>query len=253
MILGLGLMLAWIMSYSFYTELYMLFICFEIDMVVKIDPTWWEHLQEEFEKPYMKSLREELLLQKKQWIEIYPAGPDMFNAFNSTPFDTVKVIILGQDPYHGPWQAHGLSFSVPEWVTPPPSLKNIFKELVQSWLIEEAPRSGNLSRRADQGVFLLNAMLTVKANQAWSHQSLGWQQFTDTVISLLSQKKTWLVFLLWWNFAQSKLSLIDQTKHHVLCAPHPSPLSAHRGFLGSNCFVECNQLLEKQGKTAIFR
>ena len=222
-------------------------------MSVQIEAGWLEKLQGEFQKDYMKKLKEELMRQKNSGISVYPKSVDIFNAFNYTPFDDVKVVILWQDPYHWPGQAHGLCFSVQDGVTPPPSLKNMYKELWNSGQINEIPTWGNLEHRAKQWVFLLNAVLTVKAHEAASHRDLGWQQFTDHVIETLSNEKEGLVFLLRWSFAKSKSSLIDKTKHYVLTTSHPSPLSAYRGFLGSNCFVECNELLNKQWKTPISR
>lgn len=222
-------------------------------MAVQIEQGWLTHLESEFQKDYMQELKKELVRQKEAGATIYPKNADIFNAFNYTPFDEVKVVVLGQDPYHGPGQAHGLCFSVQDWVTPPPSLKNIYKELWSSGVIDEIPQWWNLEHRAKQWVFLLNAILTVKAHEAASHRKLGWQEFTDHVICSLSDNKEWIVFLLWWWFAKWKLPLIDTEKHHVLTTTHPSPLSAHRGFLGSNCFVECNELLEKQWKKPISR
>ncbi|MBK7108937.1 MAG: uracil-DNA glycosylase [Bacteroidetes bacterium] len=180
--------------------------------------------------------------EKKNKKAIYPPGSLIFNAFNQTPFDKVKVIILGQDPYHGEGQAHGLSFSVPDGIKPPPSLVNIFKEL-QSDLQIPIPQSGNLSHWAQQGVFLLNAMLTVESNQSASHQKIGWQYFTDAAIKQLSEKKEHLVFLLWGKFAQQKKELIDSNKHLILEAAHPSPFSAYNGFFGCKHFSKTNAYL----------
>lgn len=181
---------------------------------------------------------------------IYPVWGEIFNAFNATSFDAVKVVVLGQDPYHGPGQSHGLCFSVPDWVRQPPSLKNIFKELYTDvWV--DTPWHWNLQKWTNQWVFLLNAILTVRAHDAASHRSIGWEQFTDNVISLLSNKKDWLVFLLWWSFAQSKRKLIDEAKHSVLLAPHPSPLSAYRGFFWCKHFSQTNEILKSQGSSII--
>ena len=211
----------------------------------KIEKSWKEFLREEFESPYFAELKRFLVTEREQH-RVYPPGPKIFAAFDLTPFEQVKVVILGQDPYHGPGQAHGLSFSVPEGVTPPPSLVNIFKELNNDLGIAPS-RSGNLESWAQQGVLLLNATLTVRARQAGSHQKKGWESFTDTVIQKLSTDRKGLVFLLWGRFAQAKEALIDGSKHHILKAPHPSPFSAHYGFFGCQHFSKTNQLLESQG------
>lgn len=212
-------------------------------MSVNIEKSWYDILSGEFSKDYFLSLKKFLIEDKKHYT-IYPAWSDIFRAFVLTPFDAVKVVILGQDPYHGPWQAHGLSFSVPDGTSYPPSLKNIFKEIISDiwWSL---PPSGNLTRWADQWVLLLNAFLTVRASQPASHQHIGWQFFTDQVIRSLSDKKEHLVFLLRWSFAQSKKSLIDTTKHLVLEAPHPSPFSVHRGFFGCKHFSKTNIYLSQ--------
>lgn len=211
-------------------------------MSVAIEESWKEKLSEEFEKQYFKDLIQFLKDEKSQNTVFYPKGNEIFKAFELTPFDEVKVIILGQDPYHGPGQAHGLCFSVPDGVTPPPSLVNIFKEISSDLEIEK-PQTGNLTTWAKQGVLLLNATLTVRANQAGSHQGKGWEIFTDSVIKTLSNEKDNLVFLLWGNYAQNKASLIDSAKHLILKAVHPSPLSAHRGFLGCKHFSQTNNWL----------
>lgn len=221
-------------------------------MDVQIHPSRKAILHDEFTKPYFSVIKEQLLKDKKNNITIYPPWPFIFNAFNLTPFDELKVVILGQDPYHGPGQAHGLAFSVPDWVKQPPSLQNIFKEIHNDLWIP-IPSSGNLERRARQWVFLLNAMLTVRAGNPASHQDIGWQQFTDAVIKMLSEKKTWLMFLLWWSFAQSKENLIDQTKHTILKAPHPSPFSVHKGFFGCKHFSKVNEMLRRQGEGEVER
>lgn len=214
-----------------------------------IEESWKEALNNEFQREYFITLKAFLLQEKKQYI-IYPPGASIFSAFNHTPVDKVKVVILGQDPYHGPGQAHGLCFSVPRGVAAPPSLVNIFKEL-KTELGIPAPNHGNLEKWADQGVLLLNATLTVRANQAGSHQKKGWEQFTDQVIRELSVRHSGLVFLLWGNYARAKETLIDTTKHHVLKAAHPSPLSAYNGFFGCGHFTKTNELLQQQGLTPI--
>ncbi len=216
----------------------------------QIDPTWLEVLQDEFKQPYFAQIKQFLLQEKAARQTVYPPGPLIFNAFNLTPFDKVKVVILGQDPYHGPRQAHGLCFSVQHGVQPPPSLVNIYKELNLD-LGLPIPNHGNLEHWAKQGVLLLNAILTVRDGQPASHSQIGWGRFTDAVIRTLSAKRSGLVFLLWGKFAIDKSALIDRSKHHILTAPHPSPLSAHRGFLGSKHFSKANELLVKQGQTPI--
>lgn len=224
-----------------------------IQQMKKIDPkiedSWKALLQPEFDTKYFAEIKT-FLLEEKRAYAIYPAGQNIFAAFNCTPFDEVKVVIIGQDPYHGPGQAHGLSFSVQQGTSLPPSLVNIFKEL-NSDLNIPVPRNGNLEKWARQGVLLLNATLTVRANSAGSHQNKGWEIFTDAVISLLSDKKDGLVFLLWGNSAQAKQNLINGNKHYILKAAHPSPLSAYRGFFGCRHFSETNRLLSIQGKTPI--
>ncbi len=217
---------------------------------VQLEPGWKQHLAGEFEQDYMARLRAFLADEKRAGKTVFPPGPDIFNAFNLTPFDKVKVVILGQDPYHGPDQAHGLCFSVQRGVKTPPSLVNIYKEIHRDLGIEIPPH-GNLTHWAEQGVLLLNAVLTVEAGQAASHQKRGWEQFTDQAIEHLNREREGLVFLLWGSHAQKKGKLIDRDKHCVLTAPHPSPLSAHRGFLGCGHFSRANQYLLQQGKTAI--
>jgi uracil-DNA glycosylase len=199
-----------------------------------IDESWKTELKEEFEKPYFGRLRAYLVNEKKKHT-IYPPGKYIFNAFNKTPFNDVKVIILGQDPYHGPGQAHGLSFSVPSGIKTPPSLVNIFKEISED-LNLPTPSHGNLESWAAQGVLLLNSTLTVRANLAGSHQRKGWENFTDAIIKRLSDRRENLVFLLWGRFSQNKSVLIDEKKHLILQAPHPSPLSAYTGFFGCRHF-----------------
>lgn len=214
-------------------------------MAVQIEASWKEALQEEFSKPYFRELSRFLKEEKAGGKEIFPRGPLIFNAFNTTPFDQVKVVILGQDPYHNPGQAMGLSFSVPRGVKVPPSLRNIYKELKTSLNIEPAPH-GDLTSWAEQGVFLLNAMLTVEKNNPGSHQKSGWQFFTDSAISALSEQRSGLVFMLWGAFARKKKDLIDESKHLILESAHPSPFSANRGFLGNNHFKLANEYLAKQ-------
>lgn len=210
-----------------------------------IEEGWYQVLKMQFEADYFAELKETLLAEKKKYV-VYPPSPLIFNAFNSTPFDEVKVVIIGQDPYHGEGQAHGLAFSVPDRVAFPPSLRNIFKELHDD-IGMVIPESGNLSKWAKEGVLLLNASLTVRANQAASHANIGWTRFTDAAIKALSEKKEHLVFILWGNYAIAKESLIDHSKHLVLKGVHPSPLSASRGFFGCRHFSKANQYLEKNG------
>ncbi len=215
----------------------------------KIEESWKKILFDEFQKPYFKALKE-FLVEEKKHHTIYPSGSHLFAAFDHTPFDKVKVVILGQDPYHGAKQAHGLSFSVQDGIAHPPSLQNIFKELSDD-IGSPSPKNGNLSAWADQGVFLLNTVLSVRANEANSHRGRGWENFTDAVIKLLSRQKEHLVFILWGAPAGLKASLIDTKKHLILQAPHPSPLSSYRGFFGSKPFSKTNDYLIKNGKTPI--
>jgi len=219
-------------------------------MDVAIHPSWKEVLVWELSQPYFQNIKNQLLADKQGWKIIYPADKDIFVAFDKTPFDAVKVVLLGQDPYHSPGQAHGLSFSVPDGVKQPPSLKNIFKELHND-IGCPIPVSGNLSKWAEQGVLLLNSMLTVRSGEPGSHQDIGWQQFTDTVIKRISDSREWVVFLLWWAFAQSKKWLIDHSKHLLLEAAHPSPFSAYRGFLGCRHFSQTNNYLSLQSNASI--
>lgn len=218
-------------------------------MDVKIEQSWKHVLQPEFDKPYFAALTEFVRSEYKNY-RVYPPGPLIFNAFNSCPFDEVKVVLIGQDPYHEPGQAHGLCFSVNDGVPFPPSLSNIFKELSTD-LGVPVPPTGNLQRWARQGVLLLNATLTVREHQAGSHQKRGWEQFTDAVISLLSQQRDHLVFILWGSYAQGKAQLIDATRHCILRSAHPSPLSAHRGFFGNHHFSLTNDYLTKHGKRPV--
>ncbi len=218
---------------------------------VNIHPSWKQALSDEFQQPYFAAIKQYLLQEKQAGHAVYPPGKLIFNAFDATPFDQVKVVILGQDPYHGPGQAMGLSFSVPRNVAIPPSLDNMYKEL-KADLQLDVPAHGDLTAWAEQGVFLLNASLTVRARQANSHQKIGWQKFTDAVIRNLSNQREGIVFLLWGGFAKKKASLIDDTKHHVLTSGHPSPLSANRGYwFGNQHFSKTNELLKAQGKQPI--
>ena len=212
-------------------------------MSAALEPGWLSVLEQEFEKDYMIDLKSFLKSEKDEGVNIYPKNADIFNALNTTPFDKVKVVILGQDPYHGAGQAHGLSFSVQRGVAVPPSLKNIYKELESDIEGFKAPNHGHLTHWAEQGVLLLNATLTVRASTPGSHQNRGWEIFTDEIIKAISQKLEHVVFLLWGKYAQQKATLIDQKKHYVLTAAHPSPFSAHTGFLGSRPFSKTNQLL----------
>lgn len=218
-------------------------------MEVRIDDSWKQVLQEEFEKEYFQSIKSFLVREIKNGKKIYPPGKLIFNAFDSTPFENVKVVILGQDPYHNPGEAMGLCFSVPKGVSVPPSLQNIFKE-IQNDLQIPPPAHGDLSSWASQGVFLLNAMLTVEKNKAGSHRKIGWQEFTDAVIRKLSAQRDRLVFLLWGNFAKSKSVLIDQSRHLILESVHPSPLAGKR-FFNNHHFSQANEYLRNSGKTPI--
>ncbi len=220
-------------------------------MEVKIEASWSMALKNEFTKPYFQQVVTFLKTEKAAGKIIYPPGALIFNAFNQTPFNKVKVVILGQDPYHGPGQAHGLSFSVPNGVKPPPSLVNVFKEIQQDIGVAMPLQYGNLTRWAEQGVLLLNAALTVRSNEPFSHAKFGWAEFTDAVIQKLSDEKSGIIFLLWGKFAQEKQGLIDETKHHVLKAAHPSPFSVDKGFYGCKHFSKTNELLVKQGLSPI--
>ncbi len=217
---------------------------------IRLEPGWKEALREEFEQPYMRELSAFLRREKAAGKVIYPPGPLIFNALNSTPLERVKVVILGQDPYHGPGQAHGLCFSVQPGVMPPPSLQNIFKELNRD-LNLDPPGHGFLQRWADQGVLMLNTSLTVEQGIAGSHAKAGWQRFTDRVIEVVNERRPHLVFMLWGAHAQSKARLIDPTRHLMLKSAHPSPLSAHRGFLGNGHFSRANQFLKQHGMDAV--
>lgn len=219
---------------------------------IQMEPGWRSHLLEEFRKPYMLELKEFLREEIARKKTIYPKGSEYFNAFNSAPFEEVKVVVLGQDPYHGPDQAHGLCFSVQRGIDVPPSLANIFKELQSDLgLSRDDFRHGFLRSWADQGVLLLNSVLTVEAGRAASHQGQGWETFTDRAISLLNENRDHIVFMLWGAYAQRKGAVIDEKRHLVLRAPHPSPLSAHRGFLGCRHFSKANAYLLSHGKKPI--
>ncbi len=220
-------------------------------MAIDLEPSWLKVLKPEFEKPYMVKLKQFLKEEKESGAVIYPKNKDIFNALNETPFDKVEVVILGQDPYHGPHQAHGLSFSVQRGIAVPKSLQNIYKELATDIPGFTKPAHGNLEEWAKQGVLLLNATLTVRAAEAGSHQKKGWEIFTDEVIRKLSAEKKGLVFILWGAYAQSKAALIDETKHHIVKSVHPSPLSVERGFWGSKPFSKTNAYLIKEGRKPI--
>lgn len=219
-------------------------------MEVSIDPSWKEHLKEEFEKPYFSELA--AFVKKEYQSEVvYPPPKYIFRAFDLTPFEEVKVVILGQDPYHGPLQANGLCFAVSEGVALPPSLKNIFKEIESDFGVTLKNKSGDLTRWARQGVLLLNATLTVRARLAGSHQGKGWELFTDAAIRAVSDEREHIVFILWGNYARSKKNLIDTSKHLIIESPHPSPFSASNGFFGSKPFDKANKYLEAHGKEPI--
>jgi uracil-DNA glycosylase len=215
-------------------------------MEVKIESSWKEVLKEEFHKAYFEQIVMALKHERAANHTIYPTGNLIFNAFDKTPFDKVKVVLLGQDPYHNPGQAHGLCFSVQDGVKPPPSLVNIYKEMRDD-LGLPIPQGGNLTKWAEHGVLMLNAMLTVRANEPASHSKIGWENFTDAVIRKVSEHKQNIVFMLWGRFAQDKQILIDATRHHILKAAHPSPFSADKGFFGCRHFSKANELLAKDG------
>jgi len=217
---------------------------------IRLDPSWKNRLESEFSQPYMISLRQFLLERKGGGAVIYPPGDLIFNAMNSTPFEAVKVVILGQDPYHGPGQAHGLCFSVLDGVAIPPSLINIYKEL-EADLGSARPVNGNLQKWAGQGVLLLNAVLTVEQGRAGAHQGKGWEEFTDRIVNELNESRDGLVFMLWGSYAMKKGAMIDRDRHLVLTAPHPSPLSAHRGFLGCRHFSKANEWLVQHGQSPV--
>ncbi|MCH8227394.1 MAG: uracil-DNA glycosylase [Proteobacteria bacterium] len=217
---------------------------------IRLEPSWKARLAGEFEQTYMQNLRQFLIERKKNGAVIYPRGKQIFNAMDSTTFAEVKVVILGQDPYHGPGQAHGLCFSVMDGVTVPPSLVNIYQEIEQD-LGPQPPASGNLQHWADQGVLLLNAVLTVERGRAGAHQGKGWERFTDCIVSELNGGRDGLVFMLWGSYAMNKGSHIDRDRHLVLTAPHPSPLSAHRGFFGCRHFSKANAWLQQHSQQPI--
>ncbi len=219
-------------------------------MDVQIEASWKAALKEEFEKPYFSQIVQFLKQEKQKGKIIYPEGKNIFNAFTQTPFDQVKVLLLGQDPYHGAGQAHGLCFSVQDGIKPPPSLMNIYKELAED-IGKEIPAGGNLLHWAQQGVLMLNASLTVEANTPMSHSKIGWEQFTDAVIKKVSDEKNGIVFILWGRFAQEKEKLIDSSRHTILKAAHPSPFSAYNGFFGCKHFSKTNAILKAQGKKEI--
>ncbi len=216
----------------------------------QLHPSWLTVIGDELEKPYMHALRHFLKEEKAAGKVIFPPSPLIFNAFNHTPFDKVRVVIIGQDPYHGDGQAHGLCFSVPHGIAPPPSLVNIFKEIATDLNIKMS-RSGDLTKWADQGVLLLNATLTVEQAKAGAHQGKGWEAFTDAAITALNKHREGLVFVLWGSYAQKKGDMIDSKRHLVLKSVHPSPLSAHRGFFGNRQFSTINQYLTQKGQTPI--
>ncbi len=217
---------------------------------IKLDQSWLTYLKDEFDQPYMQELKTFLVTEREKGKHIFPRGDEIFNAFNSTPFENVRVVILGQDPYHGPGQAHGLCFSVQKEVKIPPSLVNIFKEIKRDLGIAP-PEHGYLMDWAKQGVLLLNSVLTVERALAASHQSQGWEKFTDAAITALNKYRSGLVFLLWGSYAQKKGKFIDRNRHLVLQSPHPSPLSAHRGFLGNGHFSKTNEWLKEKGSPTI--
>lgn len=220
------------------------------DKDIQLEASWLARLAPEFEQPYMQNLRAFLRAEKRAGKRIFPQGAEFFNAFSHTPLDKVKVVILGQDPYHGEGQAHGLCFSVKPGVAVPPSLKNIYKE-IHAELGLPVPAHGHLTAWADQGVLLLNSVLSVECAQAASHQGKGWEQFTDRVIGVINAEREGVVFLLWGSYAQRKGAIIDNRRHCVLKAPHPSPLSAHRGFFGCGHFLAANEYLQGRGGTPI--
>jgi len=220
------------------------------ERAVHLEPGWLAHLAAEFEKPHMVKLREFLLAQKRSGKRIFPRGDEFFSALDHTPLDQVKVVILGQDPYHGEGQAHGLCFSVRPGVAVPPSLQNIYREL-NAELGIPVPEHGYLTGWADQGVLLLNSVLSVESARAASHRGQGWEEFTDRIVDVVNREREGVVFLLWGSYAQKKGAIIDRERHCVLTAPHPSPLSAHRGFFGCGHFKAANEYLQARGKQPI--
>jgi len=219
--------------------------------MIQLSESWLKHIWWEFEKDYMKEIQSFLAGEIQSWKSIYPHAKDIYNAFNYTSFDDVHVVILGQDPYHGPWQAQGLSFSVPNWVKVPPSLKNIYKEIEDEFGIKKDFSNGNLQSWAEQWVLLLNSVLTVENSKPASHSKIWWQKFTDTVIQTISNKKKWVVFLLWWAFAVWKQELIDDDAHLILTSPHPSPFSVYKWFYWNMHFLKCNEYLQENWKKEI--
>ncbi|MFO7552330.1 MAG: uracil-DNA glycosylase [Haliea sp.] len=217
---------------------------------IQLEPSWLAALADEFQQPYMRALKDFLQQEKRGGTSVFPPGPEIFNAFDHTPLPKVKVVILGQDPYHGPGQAHGLCFSVRPGVAIPPSLQNIYKE-IQRDLGIAPPGHGNLTAWADRGVLLLNSVLTVAANSAASHRAKGWETFTDRVVEVVNRERENVVFMLWGSYAQRKGGVIDSQRHCVLKAPHPSPLSAHRGFIGCGHFSAANAYLQAHGQAPI--
>ncbi len=217
---------------------------------VQLEASWLEHIGAEFEQEYMLELRAFLQQRKAAGAVVFPPGNQIFNALNSTAFSQVKIVIIGQDPYHGPGQAHGLSFSVPQGIAIPPSLRNIYKELHSEGEFV-IPKHGCLNAWAEQGVLLLNAVLTVEQGQAAAHQNKGWEKFTDNIIQALNSQRNGLVFMLWGAYAQRKAAMVDESRHYVLKAPHPSPLSAHRGFLGCQHFSKADLWLQQQGQEPV--
>ena len=218
---------------------------------INLDSSWLEILKDEFEKPYLKKIKSFLVSEIKAWKTIYPHPKNIFNALGYTHFDNVKIVILWQDPYHWVNQAHGLSFSVQDWITPPPSLKNIYKEIKNDIWEKKDFNNWNLTVWAKQWILLLNSILTVEASKPASHSQIWWQNFTDEIIRQISDKKKWVIFLLWWSFAKKKKDLIDINKHHVLEASHPSPFSVHSWFFWCWHFSKANEILESEWKEKI--
>ncbi len=212
----------------------------------KFPDNWWKKiLKNEFKKKYFKDIEKRIQNDIDKWITIFPETKNIFKSFEKTPLENLKVVILWQDPYHGKWQAQWFCFSVPEWIKLPPSLRNIYKELCTE------NKNWDLSNWTEQWVLLLNSILTVQESKPASHSKIWWEQFTDTVIKTISDKKEWVIFMLWWAFAQSKCKLIDESKHYILKTSHPSPFSAYRWFLGSNCFIEANKILKNKWENLI--
>lgn len=214
-------------------------------VIPKIKNDWENILKEEFKKEYFKEIEQKLEKDYNSWITVFPKKENIFKAFEKTTFNNIKIVIIWQDPYHGEWQAQGFCFSVPEWIKLPPSLRNIYKEL------NETSKNWDLTSWTEQGVFLLNTILTVQKGTPASHSKIWWEQFTDEVIKIISEKKEWIIFLLWWAFAQGKKKLINESKHTILETSHPSPFSAYRWFLWSNCFLKVNKLLKEEWKREI--